>query len=632
MKKKTSMSYLDLLAWINAVGEKLSGASIQNVYYRDGLLWMKIKPKGMSTSTLLIEPAKRIHLTTQSLQAPERLHPFAGGLRKYIKGGRITGIRTLGYDRIAAIEVNRGGERYELIAELVPRGVVVLLDKDGKILYANEYKEIRDRVIKRLEKYAPPPGPSWDPFKDLDELGERIKKGKDVVRGLIIGQKLPAEVAEEALYRLNIDKKKKPKELSEDEIERIKEEVRRIYEESMQGMGYLYLKGGEYFSVTPFPSKLLKDEGFEERVKEVNEALDEHFTNVKAEEVEEEVEERVEREVEKLKKSIEKRRALAEQYKKLSEEYQELASLIAANYAEVEEAIKKGKGKEVVITIEGREVKVPRNRPLDDYIRELFAKAKEYERKYKKALKATEELEKELETVKEKVIEEMAKERAKVRKKEWYERYHWLITSSGKLAIGGRDASQNESVVRRYLEDDDYFLHAEVQGAPAVVLKAEGEVSERDLWEAAHLTACYSKAWKEGRGAVDVFYVKGSQVSKSPPSGQYVAKGAFIIRGKREYVRNVPLRLGIGVEIKEKSPRIIVGPPELVERRSVVYAILAPGDEEKGKVAQRLKKLWAKRVNDVELKGMIEGIKEEEIVQRIPGRSRILRISQGGSS
>jgi len=215
MKKKASMNYLDLLAWIKAEGSKMVGASIQNIYYNGELLWMKIKAKGMGTTTFVVEPGRRAHYTTQQLQAPERLHPFAGGLRKYAKGGRITEVSALGYDRVLKVEISRGGEKHYLIAELVPRGVIAFLNSDLEILYANEYKEMKDRIIKRGEKYVPPPGPSFDPFNDLDELKERIKRGKDVVRGLIIGQKLSADVAEEVLFRAKVNKNKKVKELTD---------------------------------------------------------------------------------------------------------------------------------------------------------------------------------------------------------------------------------------------------------------------------------------------------------------------------------------------------------------------------------------------------------------------------------
>ena len=626
MKKKLSMNYLDVLVWTEN-NKQLLGASVQNVYYKDGLLWMKLKPKGSGAVTLIAEPGRRVHLTASPPEAPERLHPFAGGLRKYLRGARLKEIGTVGYDRVLKLTFERGGESYDLIVELVPRGVAVLVGPNGEIFYANEYKEMRDRKIKRGEHYKPPPGPDFDPFKDLENLKDRIAKGKDVVRGLVIGQKVPADVAEEVLYRAGVDKSKKPKELSEEELERIKEKIREVYEESFSGEGYLAYSDGP-FAFEPFEPKLLLSQGMSVEKGRFDEVLDKYFSTVKVEEVEEDVEERVAREIEKLKKAMEEQKALAEEYKRRSEEYQRLATTIAAHYAEVLEELNKSKSDVVRLTIDGIEVTINKKVNLDEYIRSLFAKSKEYEKKYKRALKAYEELASELEKVESKVREEIAKEKAKMRKKEWYEKYHWLITSSGFLAIGGKDASQNEAVVKRYLEDEDYFLHAEVQGAPAVVLKVQGkEPTEEDLREAAFLTACYSKAWKEGRGSVDVFYVKGSQVSKSPPSGQYVAKGAFIIKGKREYIKDVPLRLAVGVELKEGFPRVIVGPQELVERRSIAYAVLVPGDVEKRKVAQKLKRLWANKLEDPELKGLIEGLKEEEIMERIPGKSKVIKVA-----
>ena len=625
MKRKTSMSYLDLLSWIRNSGEELKGSTINNIYYKDGLLWMKLKKRGAGTVVLIAEPGRRVHLTESPPEAPERLHPFAGGLRKYIKGSRVIDVRTVGYDRVLNLELGRGDERYKLIVELVPRGVALLTDKDDVILYANEYKEMRDRVIKRKEKYVPPPSPNFDPFNDLENLDERIKKGKDVVRGLIIGQKLPADFAEEVLFRAGIEKSKKPKDLTPEELDRIKQKIKEVFNESMEGTFYLAYKERP-FAFMPFEPTLLEAEGYKIEKDQPDKVLDKYFSTLEVEETEESVEEMISREKERIMKSIEEQRKLAEQYKQLSEEYAALATEIASNLYEYEEMLKK----EGVIKIKDKELKVPRGKSLDEYVRDLFAKSKEYEKKYKRALKALEELQKELERVEEKIKREMAKERAKHRKKEWYEKYHWIITRNEFLAIGGKDASQNESVVRRYLEDEDIFMHAEVQGAPAVVLKLEGrEPSEEDLRDAACITACYSKAWKDGRASVDVFYVKGSQVSKTPPSGQYVAKGAFIIRGKREYVKDIPLRLGIGVELYEGAPRIIVGPPELVARRSIVYAILAPGDTEKRKVAERLKKLWISKVSDPELQGLIEGIKEDEIVQRIPGKASILKVSVG---
>jgi predicted ribosome quality control (RQC) complex YloA/Tae2 family protein len=37
------------------------------------------------------------------------------------------------------------------------------------------------------------------------------------------------------------------------------------------------------------------------------------------------------------------------------------------------------------------------------------------------------------------------------RKAYWFERFHWFITSENYLVLSGRDAQQNELLVKRYL-------------------------------------------------------------------------------------------------------------------------------------------------------------------------------------
>ena len=48
------------------------------------------------------------------------------------------------------------------------------------------------------------------------------------------------------------------------------------------------------------------------------------------------------------------------------------------------------------------------------------------------------------------------------RESKWYERYRWFITSDGFLAIGGRDASSNSAIIRKYLTEQDLVFHAEI--------------------------------------------------------------------------------------------------------------------------------------------------------------------------
>jgi predicted ribosome quality control (RQC) complex YloA/Tae2 family protein len=48
-----------------------------------------------------------------------------------------------------------------------------------------------------------------------------------------------------------------------------------------------------------------------------------------------------------------------------------------------------------------------------------------------------------------------------VRKAAWFERFHWFISSENYLVISGRDAQQNELIVKRY------FRKGETQQAMA---------------------------------------------------------------------------------------------------------------------------------------------------------------------
>lgn len=53
---------------------------------------------------------------------------------------------------------------------------------------------------------------------------------------------------------------------------------------------------------------------------------------------------------------------------------------------------------------------------------------------------------------------------AAVRKPFWFERFHWFISSENYLVIGGRDAQQNELLVKRYLNKGDAYVHADLHG------------------------------------------------------------------------------------------------------------------------------------------------------------------------
>lgn len=59
----------------------------------------------------------------------------------------------------------------------------------------------------------------------------------------------------------------------------------------------------------------------------------------------------------------------------------------------------------------------------------------------------------------------------KNRKVFWFEKFSWFVTSENYLCIGGKDAHQNEMIVKKYMDKGDLFLHCELHGAAVVILK-----------------------------------------------------------------------------------------------------------------------------------------------------------------
>ncbi|MFB6166514.1 MAG: ribosome rescue protein RqcH, partial [Haloarculaceae archaeon] len=110
----------------------------------------------------------------------------------------------------------------------------------------------------------------------------------------------------------------------------------------------------------------------------------------------------------------------------------------------------------------------------------------------------------------------------------WFEDYRWFHTSDDFLVIGGRDADDNEELVKKYLDRGDKFLHSQAHGGPATILKATGpsepardvDLPESTLSEAAQFAVSYSSVWKAGKFADDVYMVDPDQVSKTPESGE----------------------------------------------------------------------------------------------------------------
>jgi predicted ribosome quality control (RQC) complex YloA/Tae2 family protein len=210
------------------------------------------------------------------------------------------------------------------------------------------------------------------------------------------------------------------------------------------------------------------------------------------------------------------------------------------------------------------------------------------------------------------------------RKREWYEKFRWFISSDGFLVIGGRDAATNEILVKKHMEPNDVVFHAEVQGAPFVLVKTkEAKPSEQTIKEAAQFAASYSSAWKGGFGAVDVYWVRPEQVSKSPPSGEYLQRGSFMIYGTKNYVKGVILEVAVGLKQENQNYRVIGGPTEAIACQTRIYVKMVPGRESSGILTKQIRKRLAESSSEDVRKEVLR-LPLEEIQMFLPaGRGTI---------
>ncbi|MWG36770.1 ribosome rescue protein RqcH [Halomarina oriensis] len=278
----------------------------------------------------------------------------------------------------------------------------------------------------------------------------------------------------------------------------------------------------------------------------------------------------------------------------------------------------------VALAIDGTRVTVDPAMGVEKNADRLYQEAKRVEEKKEGALAAIEDTREQLEDAKrrrdqweapdedESDDESMADvdwlSRASIprrRDEQWYERFRWFRTSDGYLVLGGRNADQNEELVKKYTEKNDRFFHTQAHGAPVTILKATepNEASkavdfpESSLEQAAQFAITYSSVWKEGQFAGDVYMAEPSQVSKTPESGEYVEKGSFVVRGERTYFEDTPVGCAVGIAVQPQT-QVLGGPPAAIEPKVETSIRLEPGQYAQNDMAKLCYREFKDRFED----------------------------------
>ena len=129
--------------------------------------------------------------------------------------------------------------------------------------------------------------------------------------------------------------------------------------------------------------------------------------------------------------------------------------------------------------------------------------------------------------------------------------------------------------------------------------KIEAELDDEITEIAATLALAWSRAWNGGGAHGTVFWVKPGQVSKSAETGEYVGKGAFVIRGQRTWYKDIDLRLGLGLVAINGIPLLMASTAEHIADICSRYVVITPGREKKEALANRIYKSTGLSVDDI---------------------------------
>ncbi|MBE0513157.1 NFACT family protein [Candidatus Bathyarchaeota archaeon] len=664
---KERMTSFDIAALTPELNRLIKDARIDNIYQTNPLtLLLKLRKPNQPKLHLLIEAGKRLHLTSYVLKKPQKPPTFCMALRKHLRNGEIKGIRQHEFERIIIIEVSKKEGNFQLVSELFGEGNIILVSPENRILQALTYRRMRDRNVLRGEVFQQPPSSGRNPLKQSRQEFNQIRKlGQlEIVRALTKFLSIGGPYAEEILLRAEVDKKAPCDSLAERELGRIFDQLQQILAIINAGdvePRIVINEDGERVDVTPLPLKKY-DQFNQKRYETFNEALDDYYMEMTVEEGVVETAKGVEREMARQRRILQRQQKALEDLKGQIERNKGIGNLIYLHLGDLQSLLQKimdekrsGKPwEEIILSIEkgkkaGRvpdiyfhSLKPPNlilnvsvensifplnlRRSIQANATKYYARAKKAAKKLEGAEKALRETQGKIEELKQRIgrVKEIRKPLAKRRKKAWYEKFRWFHSSDGFLVLGGRDATTNEILIKKHMEPHDIVLHADILGAPFVLIKTGGKTPpERTIRESAQLAASYSRAWREMLSAVDVYWVTPEQVNKSPPSGHYLKKGAFMIHGSKNFVRGVPLRVAIGVKMKEEQTVIVGGAVEAIANQTNVYVELIPGEQKSSGLAKQIRLLLAERASKALKKRILE-IPLEEIQGFIPlGRGKI---------
>jgi predicted ribosome quality control (RQC) complex YloA/Tae2 family protein len=568
---------------------------------------------------MIIESGRRAHLVKDHPEPPKNPPQFAMFLRKYLSGGKVLAIHQHGLERILIFDIGKGDRIYRLIIELFDEGNIILAEEDYTIIKPLRHHRFKDREIVPRVLYVLG---ATDPTASLENLASAIRNDeRDLVRSLAIGCMLGGTYAEYICRKAGLDKTMPANTADPLTIFTAVQDLffqvvhapkPGIFAKHCEPIDIWDKEDVQYFST--FSEAL---EAFYPLTKAERKTAEAKSTLSKEERILKYQKSAIKKFDEKIEKTEAVVAAIYENYAFVSKvissldtaskthSWQEIERLLRSNQSPEVKKIVAFYPEEAAVDIDiGKRVKIFVHEGIEQNAGRYYEVIKKFRKKKEGALRAM----KTTQPKKKEVRREFT-----FMKKLWYHRFRWFITSDGVVVLGGRDASQNEELVKKYLGGQDLFVHADVHGASVVIVKGKTEHMD----EVAQFAASYSGSWRSGHFSADVYSALPAQVSKTPESGEFISRGSFIVRGERTYYRNVPLAVGIGLMV-EPHAAVIGGPPQAIQGKTKVYTELRPGQFEPNDVAKKVLRILKQNVSEEEEKALKGILNTTQVAAFVP--------------
>ena len=627
-----AMSNVDIYTISNELNNLLTGARVDKSFQpTKDIVVMRFHVPGTGRVDLVMQCGTRIHTSQYPLENPTNPPTFPMLLRKRIKGAHVVSITQHNFDRVVEIKVKKD-KFYTIVVELFDKGNIILLDEENNIILPLKRKQWSTRDISSKKEYKFPEERGINPITITEAEFKELfaDKESDVVRTLArngLGSLYAEEIIERANENKTIDKNTPNAELTDNQISNLYNSLINLFDDlKNESFKAQTVKMDRKEDVVPLD--LIKYEDFEKKYYDnFNEACDEFYSKKVNIDIKGIKEAAWNKKVNKFEKRLKLQQETLDNFANTITDSQHKGEVIYSNYPTIENIINvvnsarskdysfneigktlKNAKKEgmaeaqifesidkfgvLTLNIDDTSIIIDPKLTIPENAENYYEKAKKAKRKSKGAEIAIENTKKQLEDIKAKkdvAMEHISIPRKRVKKNlKWFEKLRWFISSDNTLVIGGRDANTNENIVKKYLEPNDIYLHADIHGATSTAIKLNNNsLNDNLLKESGEFAASFSSAWSKGFTSQDVFWVHPDQVSKTPEAGEFLPKGSFVIRGHRNYIRSARVKLAIGI-VDYEGKRIMAGPVEALEAHCENFVVLKPGFTKKEAIAKKI--------------------------------------------